>query len=297
LDYKKLLPSRELRLKILGLTDFIPDKQMIKLQYWVKTGRKLNLGNPKRYTEKLQWYKLYYRDPLMTQCADKYRVRDYIASKGLSDILVPLYGAYDKVEEIDFDQLPSKFVLKTNNGSRTNILCHNKEKLDINATKKTLKAWLTKRTTKAGREWPYYNIQPKIICEEFLDTGTHDDLVDYKFICFSGRVHYVFVNAERDSDEGLKFGIYNKEFKKLPYKRKGLRDTDSAFTKPINYKKMVEIAEKLSEDFPHVRVDLYNIKGNIYFGEMTYFHGSGYIEFEPDDFDETLGKSFHLPVK
>src|SRR5699024_8699123 len=115
----------------LSLTEFIPDKIMIKLQYWIKTGRRLNLKNPKRFNEKLQWYKLYYRDPLMTQCADKYRVRDYVKSKGLEDILVPLYGAYDSVEEINFDTLPNKFVFKTNNGSHTNIICDNKNELSL----------------------------------------------------------------------------------------------------------------------------------------------------------------------
>src|SRR5690625_504758 len=140
MDYKKIIPNQELRLKILGLTEFIPDKVMIKLQYWIKTGRKLNLKDTERYNEKIQWYKLYYRDPLMTQCADKYRVREYVTSKGLENILVPLYEAYDDVKDIDIDTLPDKFVLKTNNGSgsHTNILCDDKSNFDIAATKEIL---------------------------------------------------------------------------------------------------------------------------------------------------------------
>ncbi|SDI42184.1 ATP-grasp fold amidoligase family protein [Natribacillus halophilus] len=294
MDYKKLLPNQEFRIKVLGLLDFLPDKLMIKLQYLIKTGKRLNLKKPKRFTEKLQWYKLYYRDPLMTQCADKYSVREYVASKGFREILVPLHGVYSQLKDINFNLLPNKFVFKTNNGSRTNLLCKNKEDLDIHSTKKTLHSWLSNRTVKAGREWPYYNIEPKIICEEYIETGSSSDLVDYKFVCFSGQVSYIFVNSERDSTEGLVFSIYDRDFQKVPYKRKGLRNTDINFTKPVNYEKMVEIAEKLSEDFPHVRVDLYNVDGKIYFGEMTFFHGSGYIEFEPDHFDFLLGAQFHL---
>jgi|SRR5690625_2896849 len=297
MDYKKIIPNQELRLKILGLTEFIPDKVMIKLQYWIKTGRKLNLKDTERYNEKIQWYKLYYRDPLMTQCADKYRVREYVTSKGLENILVPLYGAYDDAEDIDFDDLPDEFVLKTNNGSHTNILCDSKSKLDIGVTIETLNSWLTERTAKAGREWAYYNIQPKIICEQYLDVGENNELVDYKFICFDGKVACVFVNAERNSSEGLIFDIYNEAFKKLPYKRKGLRESITDFPKPINYDEMVEIAEILSVDFPHVRVDLYNINGKVYFGEMTFYHASGYVEFEPDEFDFILGNQFELPPK
>lgn len=293
-DYKKIIPGQEFRLKILGLTDFIPDKFMIKIQYWIKTGRKLNLSNPRRFTEKLQWYKLNHRDPLMTKCADKYGVREYIISKGYGEILVPLYGVYNRVEDIDFEKFPDKFVLKTTNGSRTNLLCEDKDKLNIDDTKGVLKKWLIKRTSKAGREWPYYNIKPRIICEQFLDKDKNNDLVDYKFVCFAGNVACVFVNAERYSDDVMRFGIYDKNFKHLPYTRKGLRNTDDTINKPINYDKMVEIAETLSKDFPHVRVDLYNIDGKIYFGEMTFFHGSGYINFEPDEFDFILGEQFKI---
>lgn len=295
MDYKKIIPSQKLRLKILGLTDFIPDKVMIKIQYKVATGRKLNLKNPKRFTEKLQWYKLYHRDPLMTQCADKYEVRKYIASKGFGETLVPLYGVYDNANDIDFEGLPNRFVLKTTNGSHTNLFCDDKSNLDVKSTTQKLNYWLKKRTIKAGREWPYYNIKPRIICEKYLEKDKNDDLVDYKFICFAGKVLCVFVNAERNSDESMRLGIYNKEFKHLPYRRKGLRDMDSSFQKPTNYEKMVEIAETLSADFPHVRVDLYNIDGKIYFGEMTFFHGSGYIGFDPDNFDYILGEKFNLP--
>lgn len=299
MNYKKIIPNREIRLKILGLTEFIPDKLMIKLQYRIATGRKLNIKKPTRFTEKLQWYKLNYKNPLMTQCADKYEVRKYVESKGFKDILVTLYGIYENSEEIIFDHLPNKFVIKTTNGSHTNLLIKDKSRLDIISTLQQLDNWMKKKTVKAGREWPYYNIKPRIICEKYLESD-NDDLIDYKFICFDGKVECVFVNAERTSDEGMIFGIYDNEFNKLQVKRKGLRDAtenNPIFKKPKNFERMIEISEKLSEDFPHVRIDLYNIHGNIYFGEMTFFHGSGYVMFEPDNYDLQLGEKFNITRK
>lgn len=295
-DYKKLIPNQELRLKILGLTDFIPDKAMIKLQYRIKTGRKLNLKNPERFTEKLQWYKLYYRDSLMTKCADKYDVRDYIATKGYRDILIPLYGVYESSEGIDFSQLPERFVLKTTNGSHTNIFCDNKANFNIKAACKTLNKWLSKRTTKAGREWAYYEIKPRIVCEKYLEKDKNNDLIDYKFYCFSGKISYIKVVKDRFHITGQRQGLFNSNFEQLPYYKNDVLRITEYLEKPKNYDMMCKIAEDLSSDFPHVRVDLYNINGRIYFGELTFYDTSGYETFDPDMFDFLLGKEFELPV-
>lgn|SRR5699024_1455743 len=293
MNYKNLIKSENSRFKILKLFEFIPDRFMIQLQYFMKSGRIINLKKPKRFSEKLQWYKLYYRDSLMTKCADKYKVREYVSSKGLDDILIPLYGVYDNSEKINMEELPNSFVLKTNNGSHTNILCENKNELNEFHLKEKLNHWLFKRTAKAGREWAYYDIEPRIVCEEYLTTY-NNELIDYKFICFNGKVNYVFVNAERESYNGMIFDIYDKEFNKLPYTRKGLRTNEVPLEKPEGYNRMIEIAEKLSSDFPHVRIDLYNISGKIYFGEMTFYHASGYIDFCPDEFDYIIGERFIL---
>jgi len=292
MDYKKLIPNQELRLKILRLADFIPDKLMIKMQYKIATGRNLNLNNPKRFTEKIQWYKLFYRDPLITKCADKYEVRKYVESKGYKDILVPLYGVYENANEIDFELLPDKFVLKTNNGSHSNIFCENKSILDLNRTKETLNNWLTKRTVKAGREWAYYDIKPKIICEKYLDKDENNDLIDYKFFCFNGEPFCLYVIVERFLSGGIKLGIFDLEFNQMPYFRSDIQGITRKIQKPKNFDKMIQIARDLSRDFPHVRVDLYNIRGNIYFGELTFYDGSGYKGFVPDEFDYILGNQF-----
>ncbi|MEQ6376431.1 ATP-grasp fold amidoligase family protein [Bacillaceae bacterium S4-13-56] len=295
MDYKKLIPSQQLRLKILKLADFLPDKLMIKLQYKIATGRKLNLKKPERFTEKLQWYKLHYRDPLITKCSDKYSVREYIASKGYEDILVPLYGVYDRAEDINFEKLPNKFVLKTTNGSHSNILCEDKSTLDIKSTRETLNRWLKAWNGKVGREWGYYNIKPRIICEEYLDKDENNDLIDYKFFCFNGEPVCLYVIVDRYLEDGIKLGIYNLEFEKLPYRRVDIRGLTSNPNKPKNFEKMIEIAKVLSKDFPHTRVDLYNIDGKIYFGELTFYNGSGYKGYIPDEFDFIQGENFILP--
>lgn len=295
MDYKKLIPSQKLRIKLLKIADVIPDKPMIKLQYKLATGRRLNLKNPKSFPEKLQWYKLNYRDPLMTQCSDKYSVREYLISKGLSDILVPLYGVYDNAEDIDFDKLPNKFVIKTTNGSKTNILCEDKTQLDIPATKKTLNRWLNDWNGKMGREWGYYDIKPRIICEKYLNKDENNDLVDYKFFCFKGKPTYLYVIVGRFLKDGAKLGIFNTDFEKVPYKRIDIPELLTTLEKPKNFNKMIDIAKTLSEDFPHVRVDLYNIDGQIFFGELTFYNGSGYKEHIPRELDNIFGNQFELP--
>lgn len=297
MNYKKIIPSLKLRMKLLKFLDFVPDKQMVKLQYRIATGRKLHLNKPVRFTEKLQWYKLYYRDPLMVKCSDKYEVREYVASKGYSDILVPLYGVYDKAEDINFDELPNKFVLKTTNGSHTNILCEEKSKLNIKETKELLNSWLTDWEGKVGREWAYHHVKPRIICEKYLEKDKNNDLVDYKFFCFNGEPFSLYVIVERFISSGIKLGIFDTDFKKLPYKREDIPWLKTDYKKPGNFDEMLKVAKKLSEDFPHVRVDLYNIDGRIYFGELTFYNGSGYKGYDPEEFDFILGENFKLPQK
>ena len=295
MNYKKIIKSQKLRVKILSVLSFVPDKTMVKLQYRIKTGRKLNLKDPKRFTEKIQKYKLDYRNPLMHKCADKYGVREYIESKGLKEILNTLYGVYENEEEIDFNKLPNSFVLKTNNSSHTNILCDDKSKLDINETKRKLKEFICKKKKiSAGREWAYNDIKTKIICEKYLDKDENGDIVDYKFFCFNGKAYYLYVITNRFLEGGPKLGIYDINGNKTEYRRADMPLLEENIKLPGNLREMKEIAEKLSEDFPHVRVDLYNIKGKIIFGEMTFYDGSGYEGFIPDEFDYILGEKFEI---
>lgn len=296
MNYKKIIPNKNLRLKILELTNFIPDKVMIKAQYKIKTGRIPNLNKPIRYTEKLQWYKLNYRDPLMTKCSDKYEVREYVKDKGLESILNPLYGAYDNVEDIKFENLPKSFAIKYTNGSGANFFVEDKRLLNEITLRISLSKWMKKKHINYGREWSYYNVRPKIIVEKLLERDENNDLPDYKFFCFNGKVEYLYtmINYVDNHDQG-NCSFFTPDFKKLPYRRSEYAPIDTEVKKPENFEQMLFIAEKLSEDFPHVRVDLYNIKGKIVFGELTFYNAGGYSVFTPDIFDFEMGKKFVLP--
>lgn len=289
----------KVKLQILKLFNWIPDKQMICLQYRMKTGRRLNLQNPVRYTEKLQWYKLYHRDPKMAQCADKYEVRKYVEGKGLGQILNTCYGVYDSEEDIDFDALPDSFVIKSTNGaSGIGIeICKDKSKLDIPRLKRELHKWLKPQKNGGGREWLYYQYEPKLIVEQYLAPGKEENsLADYKFFCFNGEPYCLYIMNERFSEGGVRQNILDLDFHVMPYMREKIQPIRTEMKKPKNFDQMVDMAKTLSADFPYVRVDFYDIDGKIYFGELTFFPESGYYDFEPDEFDFILGEKFVLPV-
>lgn len=294
--YKKIIKSRKLRFKILSLLSFVPDKYMLKLQYYIKHGRKLNLKNPQRYTEKIQWYKLYYRDPLMAQCADKYYVRSYIENKGLVDILTKLYYVYDNINEVEWDKLPEKFAMKVSNGSGTNFFCHDKSKIDVEKLKSEFSGYFERTKRSAAAEWVYHEIAPKLVIEELLEDENQNEnsICDYKFMCFSGKPEYIVYDVDRFTNH--KRNIYDLNWNNLNV-ASDCPCCDEEIAPPDNLSEMIEIARKLSEDFPAVRVDLYSINGKIYFGELTFFPWSGYVQYTPDQFDFDAGAKFVLPEK
>ena len=301
INYKKIIRSRKMRLSILRFLRFVPDSWMIRIQYRMKTGRKLDLQNPKRFTEKLQWYKLYYRNDLMPQCVDKFDVREYVKRCGLESILNVCYGVFDTPDEIDFSALPDQFVLKDTLGSGGNsvIICRDKSQLDIPAATEQMSGWIktNHRIRSGGREWPYYSGKPhRIIAEKYIDSDPAEGgLIDYKFICFCGKAEYLYVVADRSLGNGAGFGIYDASYQNLNYFRTDERPLTREIPKPAEYERMLEIAERLSAPFPHARIDLYDQNGIILFGEITFFDGSGYMMFEPDEFDFILGEHFSLP--
>lgn len=298
MNYRNFIKSRNLRLKILSYFDWLPDSIMVRIQYLIQTGRILNLNKPKRYTEKLQLYKIKYRNQEMFRCTDKYEVRKFLEEKGLAEYLIPLIGVFDKVEDIKFKDLPNKFVAKTTDGGGGNFvfICKNKKSINEQNFYSKLKHWMDMPKKKnAGREWAYENKYPRrIIIEKLIGKDINEDLIDYKFFCFNGSVEYVYGINDRKVGCSAQFGIYDKNFNKLNVSRCDERPQLIAIPKPINYDKMVMISEILSKDFPHVRVDLYNIEGKIYFGELTFYDGSGYMKFNPDSFDYSLGEKFDI---
>lgn len=283
-----------MRFAILRMLKFIPDKQMIEFQYYMKLKRKLNLDNPQRYTEKIQWYKLYYRNKDMPICVDKYRVREYIHKKGLDGILVNLYAKYDKAEDILIKDLPNKFILKTTNGSGTNIICRDKSEIDEHVLREKVATFLKQSSASAGREWAYSYVQPKIIIEELLeDSSTPDGSInDYKFLCFNGKPEYIVLDVDRFTNH--KRNIYDTHWNDLHIVSDCLC-ADGVYAPPENLSEMLHIAEQLSKDFPAVRVDLYSVGGKVYFGELTFFPWSGYVQYVPDSFDYEMGEKFKLP--
>jgi hypothetical protein len=290
LDY-----HQEGRFKISHYLRFIPDELMLTLQYRLKMGKKLNLQKPQRYTEKLQWYKLYYRNPLMMQCADKYGVRDYVASKGLGNILKNQYAVYDDPEKINFDVLPNTFVIKTNNCCNTNIFCKDKSQISLINTKQSLHDWMNRDFYSFNREWAYKDITPQIIVEEYLEEKNNpfDSIHDYKFFCFNGEVQCILLDVDRFANHRRNF--YDADWNYLDVTIANTNpNVGDCIPRPEGLAEMLQVATILAKDFPHVRVDLYWVNKKVYFGELTFYSASGYINFMPDEFDYELGEKFVL---
>lgn len=266
------------------ISKILPDKMVINIDNLLTYGRFLNKNDIKYFGEKIQYLKLYGNLEQYTNYADKYKVREYVAKKIGEEYLIPLIGVYNKPEEIDYCILPNEFVLKTNHGCGYNIIVKDKEKLNINKTNKELKKWLKEDFSKIKKEYQYKNIERKIICEEFI-SDKNNQLLDYKFFCFDGEPKIVSVKTKEW--EIFYDNKWNKlELSILPKGKQVIEKVD----KPENFEKMVEIATKLSNDFQFVRVDLYNVDGRIYFGELTFTHASGNHSFRPLEKDIEIAK-------
>ena len=299
MDYKCIIRSQTLRFRILTALAWVPDNWMIRLQYRIKTGRWPNLKHPQRFTEKLQLYKMKYRNPTIQQCVDKFEVREYVKSKGLGDILNELYGIYNKPSDIDFSKLPNQFVIKsTSGGGGLNIiLVMDKALCRIDEIKKTCIKWLSYDVdqSSAGREWAYFGImKTRIIVERLLTDKKNEDgsIEDFKFFCFNGKYKALCVDKDRYSNHIR--GFWDENLQYLDDVKSDHENIKNGYQLPQNIKEMISVAEKLSDGFPFVRVDLYNIEGKVYFGELTFYPWSGYVNFYPDSFDFKLGSYFKL---
>lgn len=295
MDYKKIIKSQKARFAIIRMLQFLPDNIMLSVQYMLKMGRLPNLRKPKRFTEWLQWYKMKYRNQIMFSCVDKYKVREYVEWKGLHEILNTLYGVYQNADEIDFDVLPERFVIKTTNGGggENVIICRDKSQLNIGEIRSKLNYWLKLKSVDAGREWAYTGINtPRIIIEKYLENTIQPDagINDYKILCFNGVPHVIIYDCDRYI--GHKRNFYDVSWNRIRV-TSDCPAKDGIIPPPENLDKMLKIAGVLSSDFPFVRVDLYNINGMIYFGELTFYSWSGYVKFNPDEFDFKLGSLFN----
>ena len=286
IDYKKLVKDRELRLKLAHLMSLVPSKPYLKFVYRMKTGKKLNLSNPKGFNEKLNWLKLNEIHPEYAKLVDKLAVREYIKETIGEEYLFPLLGAWDSFDQIDFDALPEQFVLKCNHDSGSVKIIWDKNTIDKAALAEFFDGRLKGNAYYASREYPYKGLHPCIIAEELMDPTNEAGLNDYKFFCFNGKPEIMFVATDRATD--CRFDFFDMDFNHLPIYNIH-PNSDKPIEKPACFEEMKELAARLSKGMKVVRVDLYEINGKIYFGEFTFFHGGGFYLFEPEEWELKLG--------
>lgn len=279
----------------LKLFSWIPDRVFLKIAYRCRTGLKLDLDNPKRFNEKLQWLKLHDRQERYVDYVDKYAVRKHIADLIGEEHLIPLVGVWDSVDDIDFDELPDRCVLKCTHDSG-GVVIFERGKTDIAKAKRTLRNALRSDYYLRGREWPYKMVKRRILAEQFMSNEDADKgLTDYKFMCFNGTPKMLFTCTGRTA-MGVNVTFLDMNWNRLPFERHYPADP-AEIKKPKTFEQMITIAEKLSADMPFVRVDLYEINGQVYFGELTLYPGCGFEEFRPDEWDEKIGAMITLPNK
>ncbi|MCM1140586.1 MAG: glycosyl transferase [Muribaculum sp.] len=260
-------------------------------------GKKLNLDDPVTYNEKLQWLKLYNRNPEYAKMVDKYEAKKYVAELIGEEYIIPTIGIYNNVDEIPWDKLPNQFVLKCTHDSGGIVICKDKSILDIEAAKRKLSRGLRTSYYPRNREWPYKNVIPRIICEEYKVDESGYELKDYKWFCFDGQVKALFIATDRGNpNEDTKFDFFDEDFNHLPFTN-GHPNASIVPTKPKGFEIMKQLAAKLSHGMPHARIDFYDINGQVYFGEITFFHWSGIVPFNPESWDETFGSWIKLPSK
>lgn len=304
----------KLKLLLYKLALMVPSRWYIMVKYYKNFGRFPNLKNPKTFNEKLQWLKLYDHHPEYTRMVDKYEAKIYIAEIIGDEYIIPTLGVWDRAEDIDFESLPNQFVLKTTHDSGRVVICKDKTKLDIEKTIEEMKISLSRNFYAVTREWPYKNIRPRIIAEQYMEDNncgdhkeytehnfngvlcgrTKDSLNDYKFFCFNGVPKFFKIDFDRFIEHHANYYAINGEL--LPFGESDLPPLpDRQIPLPKTLVQMTEIAKTLSQNIPFVRVDLYEISGKVYFGELTFYPASGTGMFTPPEWDERIGDLLSLP--
>ena len=280
-----------------SISHYIPDAIFLRWQYRAIFGEPLCLKNPKTFNEKLQWLKLYDRRPEQQRLVDKYDVREYISGIMGEEYLIPCLGVWEHVEDIDFASLPNRYVIKCTHDSGSVIICRNKEEFDVDNAKKKLAQSLKRNLFWHGREWPYKNLKPRIIVEQFMKTKDGQDLIDYKFFCFNGVPQFLYVSQGLSNHATAHISYASLEWEKEPFYREDFPVFDTLPEKPKTFEKMLEFSKILAKDFPFIRVDFYEIDGRLYFGELTFFPGAGFTKFYPDKWNRIIGDMIQLPMK
>lgn len=278
-----------------GFFNWMSDETYLKIAYYARMHKKLDLNNPETFNEKLQWLKIYDRKPIYTTMVDKYAVKEYVSNLIGDEYIISTLGVWERFDDINFDTLPNSFVLKCTHDSGGLIICSDKSKLNIKAARKKINRSLKKNFYWQGREWPYKDVKPRILAEEYMVDESGYELKDYKLFCFDGFAKAMFIASDRQlPDEETKFDFYDMNFKHLPFTN-GHPNSNIEIKRPASFEKMKRLAEKLSEGIPQVRVDFYDINGQVYFGELTLSHWSSMTAFDPEEWDQKLGEWIKLP--
>lgn len=283
-------------LTMMGAYGKLSDEEWIKNKFLREYGREIDLENPQTFNEKLQWLKLYDHNPLYTTLVDKYAVREYVSDKIGEEYLIPLIGGpWNTADEIDFTSLPNEFVLKVTHDSGGVIICKDKRKFNTRKAKRILNRALKSNYYYRGREWPYKNVKPRIIAEKYMVDESQKELKDYKIFNFQGKPRVIEVDYDRFVNH--KRNLYTTDWKYIDLMLQYPTDPQHKIERPKSLNRMLELAEILSKDMPHVRTDFYVIGEKIYFGEMTFYHGSGFEKFDPLEWNKTFGDWLVLPEK
>ena len=279
--------------------NILDDETYLKIKWKLNMGNELNLVEPQTFNEKLQWLKIHDRKPCYSKLVDKYEAKVWAEKIIGEEYIVPNLGVWDTFDEIEFEKLPKQFVLKCTHDSGGLIICRDKNKLDISQARKVVERSYKRNFYWSGREWPYKNVKPRIIAEKFMSDGRTEEmgLTDFKFFCFNGKPEFIYISHGLENHDLAGISFYDLKGNKLPFKRMDYKEIPGEqFPLPNNFDEMVNVAEKLAIEVqnPFVRVDLYEIEGNIYFSEITFFPCSGFIPFDPCSVDKELGKLIDL---
>lgn len=294
--------SKEERTKIFcifGIYSKLDDITFLKKIYRDIMKRDLNLSNPRSFNEKIQWLKLYDRNPLYTTMVDKYEVKKYIDWKLGAGYTIPTLKVWDSIDEIQLNDLPNQFVLKCTHDSGGVVICKDKTKFNLHKAKSKLKKCLKRNYYSIWREWPYKNVKPRIICEKYMENTDlkGEGLRDYKFFCFNGKVKYLYISEGLINHSTARISFVTPDWKPEKFGRKDYLSFDNLPEKPDNLKEMINVAEKLAFSIPFVRIDLYSVDKKIYFSEFTFSPCGGFMPFNPEEWDLKLGDELVLPTR
>ena len=278
-----------------GLFHWLPDKCCLRILYWARMNKRLNLKKPQSFNEKMQWLKLYDRQSAYPNMVDKYEANKYVADILGEEYVIPTLGVWDRFEDIDFSELPSQFVLKCTHDSGGLVIVRDKSKFNKAAAKLKIERSLKQSFYLHNREWPYKNVKPRIIAEQYMEDQNRNSLCDYKFYCFNGEPKCLYISEGLENHATAKISFLTMDWNFAEFSRSDFQPFTELPLQPKSFDKMVELARKLSAGHTFLRVDMYDISGRVYFSELTFTPCGGFMPFNPEEWDSKLGELLELP--